>query len=220
MLEKARSRKAAGGTWCTTPAPTATALARSAAPRSTSSGTFPNPTGVRSRTIPDSSVSTGGTFCGESSGNRGDDALRVDLSHAGNPKGGVRDEEVARCIHRQSRREKLGLGGQAAVADVRPAARHGGYDAAGRNLANQPPRRDVEISGGIDGYVVRGVTKACSSSCAPVSGAGQKMRVRASCRGGDGVALRQAGSRSENGGNSQKKDKGIPRTSVHKVLLW
>src|ERR1035438_9771500 len=66
MLEKARLRKAAGGTWCTTPAPTATALARSAAPRSTSSGTFPNPTGVRSRTIPDSSVSTGGTFCGES----------------------------------------------------------------------------------------------------------------------------------------------------------
>src|ERR1017187_3227871 len=66
MLEKARLRKAPGGTWCTTPAPTATALARSAAPRSTSSGTFPNPTGVRSRTIPDSSVSTGGTFCGES----------------------------------------------------------------------------------------------------------------------------------------------------------
>src|ERR1035438_8592064 len=66
MLEKARLRKAPGGTWCTTPAPTATALARSAAPRSTSSGTFPNPTGVRSRTIPDSSVSTGGTSCGES----------------------------------------------------------------------------------------------------------------------------------------------------------
>src|ERR1039457_2940271 len=66
MLEKARLRKAPGGTWCTTPAPTATALARSAAPRSMSSDTFPNPTGVRSRTIPDSSVSTGGTFCGES----------------------------------------------------------------------------------------------------------------------------------------------------------
>src|ERR1035441_2072228 len=66
MLEKARSRKAPGGTWCTTPAPPAAALARSAAPRSTSSGTFPNPTGVRSRTIPDSSVSTGGIFYGES----------------------------------------------------------------------------------------------------------------------------------------------------------